>query len=244
MSLLSASAAVALPQPASFLETVALIERTQAGGNANSQIDLPASSLAAPPANMALKYVTLGFGTQNYTCAKTPNDANSAPASNGAHASLYDAAYVLTQGSPSIQDNTERILPSVALTLYNIYGITPDQYPAQTKLKQLGTHYFTTSLVPTFDLHAANPPAQIQGKKTGDVPAPSDACQGINGEGAVDWLQLTDNASGYTNGTPLNGGLVYRVETAGGVAPKTCAGQSGDILVRYAAEYFFYGPSS
>ena len=98
------------------------------------------------------------------------------------------------------------------------------------KVKPLGHHFFTTSQVPTFVLDGQKPKAQIQGQKADSQPAPADACPGINGEGAVPWLRLTDNGSGFSAGTPLAGGEVYRVETAGGAAPKSCAGESGDIL--------------
>lgn len=193
---------------------------------------------------MTLKYVTLGIGTQNYTCKTTPNDPNATPATNGAVATLYDASTFLSQGSPSIKDNTEKILPSLALSLENIYKVTPDKWPSPMKVKPIGHHFFTSSLVPTFVLDGERPKAQIQAKKADGVPAPSGSCSGVNGEGAVDWLLLTDNGAGFSAGTPLANGAVYRVETAGGQPPKTCAGQSGDILVQYSAEYFFYGPSS
>lgn len=77
----------------------------------------------------------------------------------------------------------------------------------------------------------------IEGKKSANVPAPQYATKGRDnqGNGAVDWLKLTKKkaAPGLEE--------VYRMITAGGNPPKTCAEQEKDFEVEYAAEYYFYG---
>lgn len=235
LSLLSATTTFALPQPGPLYIR---------SSSAASQVALPASTLPLPAANLTLQYVTLGIGTQNYSCATTPNNASATPTPKGAKATLYDASFILSQGPPAMKASTEKMLPALALSLWETYQVTPDQWPAPMQLFALGHHFFSAAGVPTFVLDGASPKAQIQGKKTGNVAAPADACPGLAGEGAVDWLQLTDNGAGFSAGTVLARGVLYRVETAGGAAPKTCDGLAGDVIVKYAAEYFFYGPSS
>lgn len=78
-------------------------------------------------------------------------------------------------------------------------------------------------------------------KKVADIKAPADANKGMEGTGAVDWLYLNDK------GGSVGVSEVYRIQTAGGMAPTTCQGQGtnglgvGVISVPYAAEYWFYG---
>ena len=50
--------------------------------------------------------------------------------------------------------------------------------------------------------------------------------------GSVLWLKLDGTDGDYKS--------VYRLNTAGGVAPKTCDGITGDFTVPYAAEYWFW----
>lgn len=103
----------------------------------------------------------------------------------------------------------------------------------------LGKHFFNSALQPTFDLFAIN--AQLQAKKVGDIPAPADAPAGPGGAGAVDWLYLTDGSNG--DGATFGGiSAVYRIETAGGKNPPTCADSPASFEVLYSAEYWFYGP--
>jgi len=100
----------------------------------------------------------------------------------------------------------------------------------------LGQHYFNGAGQPTFDLSKSNT-GFLVAKKIGDIPAPTNACAGQDGQayGAVDWLTLTD--VGGSQG--LN--EVYRVETAGGKHPTTCSGTvTYPIQIQYAALYWFY----
>ena len=235
LSLLSAVSALALP-------TSNILPRSSGSSNGISNIALPTSTLAAPDASLVLRYVALGLGTQNYTCASTPGSTTAAPASVGAKADLYDATPILGKGDASTSGGMERVLPGLALQLFESMNITPEQFPDQLKMDHIGNHFFAAGLVPTFVLSGAKPKAQIQGKKVGDIAAPAGACPGADGEGAIDWLQLIDNGLGFSTGTPLQGGDVYRVETAGGLAPKTCANNTGELQVHYATLYFFFGP--
>ena len=192
---------------------------------------LPASALPAPD-DSVLKYIALGVGHQNYTCANAT--AQAVPASAGAVAKLYDA-------DPLLQNDQSRVatLPGNALKIYR----TLANPPAALSLipggyKVLGDHYFSPPLIPTFDLwNGCSGTPKLYAKKANGTKAPDTSVKGTRSEGAVDWLLLVDagNSVGGIN-------RVYRVETAGGMAPTTCEGVTGPITVPYAAEYWFYVP--
>ena len=78
----------------------------------------------------------------------------------------------------------------------------------------------------------------FSGKKGGNAKAPSKAYKGSNGLGTVDWLYLVDNGCGRTTDGLKS---IYRVETAGGVAPSSCDSSTPAMQVPYAAEYYVYG---
>lgn len=96
-----------------------------------------------------------------------------------------------------------------------------------------GHHEFTAAGSPLFvldtDLHKYG---YIQAKKNGTSDAPVTASKGTNNLGSVAWLKLVATEGDFKE--------VYRLNTAGGVAPKTCEGLQGEFSVPYAAEYWFW----
>ena len=80
-------------------------------------------------------------------------------------------------------------------------------------------------------------------KKLASAPAPAGAVKGQNGQGfgAVAWLKLEHESSSDAVGDIME---VYRMNTAGGSPPATCAGMAATFEVQYAAEYWFYAGSS
>ncbi|KAI9844435.1 MAG: hypothetical protein M1838_002193 [Thelocarpon superellum] len=171
------------------------------------------TELPAPTPGLTLKAVTLGRGTQNYTCA----NGVAAPTQVGALATLYDLSMV-----PEWLFNT----------LTNLAVNVPLADMAPLSLDAIGHHYFDSTGAPNFDLGSIG---HLIAAKQADIPAPAGAAAGPSGSGAVDWLELGDK------GTSTGLKEVYRVETAGGKAPTSCTGQPTDIYVQYAAQYFFYG---
>jgi hypothetical protein len=116
---------------------------------------------------------------------------------------------------------------------------------SQGYISVLGAHFFSplsTGNTPTFSLNKvhANPApiAFVTKDPKGTMDAPSSACPGTKGEGAVPWLKLVDG-SGLSKGG-IN--TVYRLETAGGKSPATCGGKKPPFEVPYAAQYWIYGP--
>lgn len=67
--------------------------------------------------------------------------------------------------------------------------------------------------------------------------APATLTSKILGYGNVPWLQLQAEVVEGSEGIVQE---VYRLNTAGGVPPSTCAGQQGSFEVQYAAEYWLY----
>lgn len=99
-----------------------------------------------------------------------------------------------------------------------------------------GHHEFTDKGVPLFNLVTPNSNyGYVQAKPApegGKTPAPAAATKGTNGLGSVPWLKLLATEGDYKE--------VYRIHTAGGVAPSTCEGVNGEFMVEYSAQYWFY----
>jgi len=122
-------------------------------------------------------------------------------------------------------------LPNFALQ-YNLNTHPGSQNPANLLVS--GAHWFTEGGIPFFDLDTtAAKIGTIPCKKDASAPAPADASkgQGGKGNGAVPWLKLSakDGATGNLQ-------EVYRLNTAGGAAPATCAGMPATFEIQYAAE--------
>lgn len=109
-----------------------------------------------------------------------------------------------------------------------------------------GHHYFTDSTTPTFNLvWDATNYGIFFSKKAFNVTAPATAVAGPDGSKAVPWLKL-EVESPVAPLTIEEKDLVpsvkeiYRVNTAGGAAPATCAGMPAAFSMQYAAEYWFF----
>ncbi|KAL3479351.1 hypothetical protein BJX99DRAFT_244940 [Aspergillus californicus] len=204
-------------------------------------ITLPDSSLPDPSDGLTLKYITLGRGTQNYTCATDTNLTT--PEATGATATLFDASCLAALGTDSGDDDSENQSPLHILpdTLTTIPLSSVDFFASLLKRSTgqdliLGRHYFTADGVPFFDLRSSDTSKSasqkyIAAKKDDEMDAPAKPGYGITGD--VAWLKLS----------AVEGGLqeVYRVHTAGGAAPDTCEGMPEVFTVDYTSEYWFYG---
>ena len=92
----------------------------------------------------------------------------------------------------------------------------------------VGKHFFVDSTTPEFDVNSLGNTVL---KKAQETDAPNPASD-------VKWLRLVAQASGTTSQVKT----IYRVETVGGKAPATCAGQTpGKVFtVDYKAQYWFF----
>jgi hypothetical protein len=156
-----------------------------------------------------------------------------APVAIGAIATLYDVtslAFLSADTASSIpniasqQPLTNSLVPNSPLTI-----------PGLGSFPILGFHFFAWNGTPVFNLNTVG--EVLFSKKLADIKAPANANAGIEGTGAVDWLALT--AIGGSVGLKQ----VFRVDTAGGNPPASCAGyREGQVIsVPYSAGYHFYG---
>ncbi|KAK2821829.1 hypothetical protein FQN49_007632 [Arthroderma sp. PD_2] len=182
--------------------------------------------LSEVPEDQKLLAVAIGRGTQNYTCSSQSPDE--APKATGAMATLFNASCIASNYPYLLS-----LLPNVALEL-----TTPPPFtnsPGPVDLMVMGHHYFDGEGVPLFDISKLGVSAV---KKAEAKDAPANAMKGVNKEreGAVSWLMLESIPSSKGQAK-----RVYRVNTAGGMAPATCADQPEQIEIQYSAEYWFYG---
>ena len=109
-----------------------------------------------------------------------------------------------------------------------------------------GHHYFTDISTPTFNLVWDTTNYGIFfSKKNFNVTAPANAANATDGSKAVPWLKLeveSPVAPLTIEGKDLvpNVKEIYRVNTAGGAAPATCAGMPTAFSKQYSAEYWFF----
>lgn len=201
-----------------------------------------ASPLPTPSNNP--KYITLGLGFQNYTCGPTGTWIQSVP-SSGAVADLYDISSAVTKYTHDSFSRTTLQAFEVCIAATHCTPSPSNSYcgachtiaAAVFRRGLEGFHYFDQlngAQTPNFHLFGGGD--FLSAKRAGDVKAPADAYDCENGLGAIDWLYLVDNGSGRSHGLKS----VYRIETAGGVAPKTCSQAGAQLQVPYAAEYWFY----
>ena len=190
----------------------------------NVTLPIAGTSLPAPGADFFLASITVGRGVQNYTCG---NDSTAAPVSNGAIAILYEASCIGVSDPDLLAS-----LPSKALAISPSADPEEDLDCGSQPLERAGHHFFNAAKVPTFDFTESGDPKLGLGLMSVGAKSPApDATT------AVAWLSL--NRAGGSVG-PIQ--AIYRLNTAGGVAPATCAGQQpgGTISVQYAAQYWVY----
>lgn len=188
-----------------------------------SNVVLPVAPtpLAAVSEGLSLRHIAIGRGVQNYTCASAA--ATDLPVANGAVATLFNA----TCDAARLNIQTLTDITTLALD----YAIPSD--PEAVK-RISGHHEFTEKKIPLFKLQTDTVDYGYVQCKPDDVKsaAPQTASKGSNGLGSVAWLKLNSVEGDYKE--------VYRVNTAGGVAPKTCEGQPESFSVQYSAQYWFY----
>ena len=171
---------------------------------------------------MKLYHVAIGRGTQNYTCATA--DSSTAPVAIGAVAKLFNATCV----AASFPDLLA-IMPNISMR-----EETPSSDDRRSPVNKLlsGHHYFTDNFTtPFFNLdtetHSWGAGAVKKGSNT---PAPYPAKN-------VPWLKLlVKNATGPDS----DWGEIYRLNTVGGQAPKTCDGMTPTFEIEYSAEYWIF----
>jgi len=192
--------------------------------NGLDNVVLPVANppLPAPGADLYLASIVIGRGVQNYTCG---NDSTAAPVAIGAVATLYEASCIAVEDPELLAS-----LPGRALAISLPTDPEEDLVCGAQPLERNGHHFFNSAKTPTFDFTEADDEAL--GLALVSVGARSPAPDAAT---AVPWLQLSrvDGSVG-----PIQS--IYRLNTAGGVAPATCEGQPASISVQYAAQYWVF----
>ncbi|EXJ61920.1 hypothetical protein A1O7_02351 [Cladophialophora yegresii CBS 114405] len=211
------------------------IQKAKAEGRAaSSTCDLsravmPVAPTPLPfPPGMVLEHVALGRGVQNYTC---PN-ATATPAAAGAVAKFYNVSCIAA-------DWPDLLAPISNLALENSRPAEPALVLEPSNLQLSAHHFFSNTTTPVFAFDATTSPdlGTIFSAKGNSSDAPATALAGVDGSGngAVPWLYLTTRPT--TTGATK---AVYRLNTAGGQPPETCADMPATFSVEYSAVYWFW----
>ncbi|KIW70250.1 hypothetical protein PV04_02538 [Phialophora macrospora] len=194
-----------------------------------SRAAMPVAPTPLPfPPGLVLEHVAVGRGVQNYTC----DNATATPAAVGAVARFYNASCIAADWPDLLG-----LIPNLALQ----YPLPADPAaPLAPSDLQLSTHhFFSNTTTPVFAFDAATSPdlGTVFAEKGNSSTAPANAVPGVNGvgNGAVPWLYLTTRPT--TQGDIK---AVYRLNTAGGQPPETCANMPAAFSVDYAAVYWFW----
>jgi len=168
---------------------------------------------------LGLYHIAVGRGTQNYTCDLS--NATAMPVQIGAWAALFNVS-CLAATYPDLLNTMSTVALKFPIP-------TSDNAAAPANAYLSGHHWFEDTTTPYFNLqteeHNFGSAALASANKTA-APVPAKD---------VPWLKLEAKDPASCNFTE-----VYRVNTAGGLAPKTCTGQAASFQVEYAAEYWMY----
>lgn len=181
---------------------------------------------------------------QNYTCT-TVGVKGSA---TGALAVLYEVTSLYPGSGPRALSQadwdglTSKVLRTTSQPISNTSSSSGTSSPfpppadlfvggVRGPLRYLGHHFFDDAGVPTFVLRDND--GLFKGQKLMNISAPPTADQGLEGEGAVDWLYLGDK------GGSVDISKVYRVLTAGGNSG-VCGAVGETQSVAYTAMYWIY----
>ncbi|KAK2612899.1 hypothetical protein QQS21_001010 [Conoideocrella luteorostrata] len=185
--------------------------------------------LPSPDEGTTVRHVAVGRGTQNYTC--DPNNADAAPKTAGAKATLFNASCIAA------------LYPDILSSISGMavhFKLEETERLGPTVMAKSGVHYFSDSSTPFFNLDTSKEEiGQVPCAKNSSSNAPSTAAVGQLGEKAVTWLRLTTK-----DGTTGDIKDVYRVDTAGGSPPATCKDMPAKFEVEYAAVYWFWQGSA
>ncbi|KFA64721.1 hypothetical protein S40285_05276 [Stachybotrys chlorohalonatus IBT 40285] len=192
-----------------------------------SRAQIPVAPEALPPVAPGLQvhHVAVGRGTQNYTC--DTSNSTAVPAATGAVAVLFNVSCIA-----ALYPDLLEAIPGMAIH----FDVTDALQLGPASIEPSGVHYFTNGTTAFFDLKTdENDFGHFSGVRLNGTAAPTAAATGLGGERAVPWLKL-----GAIEGTTENMKEVYRVNTAGGSAPATCAGMPSTFEVQYATVYWFF----
>lgn len=221
LSALASASPISFTKPISFLNDHLIPKHVRTPMPSSCDLSAAVQPAATPPlpavsSGLSVYHIAIGRGTQNYTCADSTSA--SIPVAVGAVANLYNASCIAASNPQQLSAIPDMILN---VDLDELDGEIPDNFI------QSGVHYFSTKTTATFDLRNYG---FTNSNKIASVPAPASKIP------AVPWLKLEFNPIGEVGSVRE----IYRLNTAGGTPPATCAGMAGAFEVQYSAEYWFY----
>ncbi|KNG91658.1 malate dehydrogenase [Aspergillus nomiae NRRL 13137] len=227
LAILRAEASPALPYIATMFSQISqYLNNVHLSNCPLAKTNLPShGSLPGPSPGLSLKYVTIGRGTQSYTCQD--DSSTTVPKSVSAVATLVDVS-CLAASNPTLLHNFTPVVKEVQSEALPFLAVLGSQLSSSATKFILGKHQFNAAGQPTFDLRLAGGSDWVASKRAASSDAPDRST--VN----VPWLKLT-SVSG--NGIKE----VYRLHTVGGQPPANCQKRKGTFQVDYAAEYWFYG---
>ena len=159
-------------------------------GNAVLPLSETKPELPSPSKGLRLKYVTIGRGTQNYTCC---SGSSASPVAIGARATLFDAS-CLAEYYPGLLHELPDMLRHVPLDMLAFQTMVTGRLSSpETGNLVVGEHYFNADGVPFFDLRfGGSNDYMMTDKKIGSEPAPSSKSASTKGGDGQDvaWLKL------------------------------------------------------
>jgi hypothetical protein len=139
-------------------------------------LDKTNPQLPPPSAGLHAKYIVIGRGTQNYTCAT--GDKTAVPESVGAVATLYDISCIASKDS-DIQHNLATDAEKIDKDGLSDFADVARLATGINLIK--GFHYFDETGTPFFDLRQGSSQDWLATSGKKEAPSPN---------GAVDWLKL------------------------------------------------------
>lgn len=160
------------------------------GLNATIPVDQTTPNLPPPSKGLTLKHITLGRGTQNYSCLC--NQTSATPKAVGALATLFDAS-CLAQNYPTLLNELPNALSNVSVDTLAFLAITTGRLASpDTGSLILGKHYFDSAGVPSFDLRLGGTGDWMKTKVIAKADSPIKGKSLSDGSGYnVKWLKLT-----------------------------------------------------
>ncbi|KAF2629712.1 hypothetical protein BU25DRAFT_408982 [Macroventuria anomochaeta] len=172
---------------------------------------------------------TNGTATCDLSTVSQPANALTPPSSD-----LHLILIAHGEGTQNYTCATPASLPSAigaVAELYNASCEVANPSEAQNNIVQaaaIGNHFFADLTTPAFDIPVLG---NAKTKKVEEVAAPNPSAD-------IKWLRLQAQTSNSTSQVKY----IYRLNTAGGLAPTSCEGRAeGEVVtVQYQAQYWVY----
>ena len=190
----------ALPGPlrlaSTFSQITTELGHTTLGNCSLKGVELPRNytnvELPEPSPHLELKYLVLGRGTQNYSCASKEASHHSKepsiPKAVGAVALLFDASCIASQSLTLLHEIPAVIESSPLGSLTAMAEALT--LTTNTSNLIIGEHFFNAAGDPFFDLKMSGSDTWMVSKKNASVKAPKRGSRSGKSESDVPWLKL------------------------------------------------------